>query len=216
MAHAPRWTRPPRRTALVTGASAGIGAAFARLLARRGLDLVLVARREDRLHALAAELRMGGAEVLVVPEDLASEGAADRMLAAVDHAGRTADVLINNAGYGLPGRYVFTSWAEQQAFLQLMLVSVCELTHKALPGMVERRYGRVVNVASLAGLVPGAAGAGTSPWRAGRRPGARPRGRAGGGRGGGSGGPRGPWVRGRRRPAGRGSWAWGAAPRPAC
>ena len=158
MGDAPRWTPPPRRTALVTGASAGIGAAFARLLARRGFDLVITARREDRLQALGAELRALGAEVVVIPADLAEPGASDRLLAGAAENGRTVDVLVNNAGYGLPGRYVSTSWAEQQAFLQLMLVSVCELTHKALPGMVERRYGRVVNVASLAGLVPGAAG----------------------------------------------------------
>jgi short-subunit dehydrogenase len=76
----------------------------------------------------------------------------------VSDAGRAVDVLINNAGYGLPGSYARTTWAEQSAFLQLMLTSVCELSHKALPGMLERRYGRIVNVASLAGLIPGAAG----------------------------------------------------------
>ena len=68
------------------------------------------------------------------------------------------DALVNNAGYGLPGTFATTSWADQATFLQVMLTSVCEMTHKVLPGMVERRFGRIVNVASLAGLVPGAAG----------------------------------------------------------
>ena len=145
-----------RRLCLVTGASAGIGAAFARLYARKGHDLALTARRADRLEQLAEELRQAhGVEVLVLPADLAEPGAVDRVIAGIKAAGRTVDVLINNAGYGLPGTYANTRWADQQAFLQVLLTSVCELTHKLLPGMVERGYGRIVNVASLAGLVPG-------------------------------------------------------------
>jgi short-subunit dehydrogenase len=68
------------------------------------------------------------------------------------------DAVVNNAGYGLPGTYASTTWAEQQAFLQVLLMSVCEMSHKVLPGMVERHFGRIVNVASLAGLVPGSVG----------------------------------------------------------
>jgi len=144
------------RLCLVTGASAGIGAAFARLYARKGHDLALTARRADRLEALAEEIRRDhGVEVLVIPADLAQPGAVDQVIAAIAKAGRTVDVLVNNAGYGLPGTYANTRWADQQAFLQVLLVSVCEMTHKLLPGMVERGYGRIVNVASLAGLVPG-------------------------------------------------------------
>ena len=143
-----------RRLCLVTGASAGIGAAFARLYAEKGHDLVLTARRRDRLEALAAELRQAhGIEVLVLPADLALPGAVDGLIAGLE--GRAIDVLINNAGYGLPGLYARTRWSEQAAFLQVLLVAVCELTHKLLPGMVERGYGRIVNVASLAGHVPG-------------------------------------------------------------
>lgn len=153
-----RWSPPPRRLALVTGASSGIGEAFARRLAGRGFDIALTARRTERLEALASELRAAGAEALVIPDDLSSAGAADRLLSTVASGGRSIDVLINNAGYGLPGAYVRTGWSEQAAVLQLMLVSVAELTHKVLPGMLERRYGRIVNVASLAGLIPGAAG----------------------------------------------------------
>lgn len=148
-----------RRLVLVTGASAGIGAAFARLYAERGWDLALTARRVDRLEALATELRASGAQVLVLPADLAEPGAGPDLLARIAAEGRSVDALVNNAGYGVSGVYADTRWADQQAFLQVLLVAVCALTHAALPGMLERRYGRIVNVASLAGLTPGAAGA---------------------------------------------------------
>lgn len=149
-----------RRLCLVTGASAGIGEAFARLYARNGHDLVLTARRASRLERLAEELReLHDVEVQIVPADLAEAGAVDRILAAVEARGRDVDVLINNAGYGLPGAYAETTWSDQQAFLQVLLMSVCEMTHKLLPGMLSRGYGRILNVASLAGLVPGMPGA---------------------------------------------------------
>jgi short-subunit dehydrogenase len=148
-----------RRLALVTGASAGIGAAFARTLAARGYDLALSARRVERLEALAAELRAGhGVEVLVAPADLADPAGVRRILDAVAAHGRPVDVLINNAGYGLPGAFAETRWVEQQAFLQVMVAAPCELAHKLVAPMVERRFGRIVNVASVAGLLPGAAG----------------------------------------------------------
>ena len=148
-----------RRLSLVTGASPGIGAASARVFASKGYDVALTARRADRLEALADEIRLRfGVEAFSIPADLATPGTPDAILAAVHEQGRHVDALVNNAGYGLPGAYVATSWSAQAAFLQLMLASVCELTHKVLPGMVDRRFGRIVNVASLAGLVPGAAG----------------------------------------------------------
>ena len=148
-----------RRLALITGASAGIGAAFARILAGHGYDVALTARRADRLEALAAEIRLRyGVEAYAIPADLADPTGVDAVLAGVEAQGRVVDALVNNAGYGLPGTYATTAWSDQGKFLQVMLTSVCELTHKVLPGMVERRFGRIVNVASLAGLVPGAAG----------------------------------------------------------
>jgi short-subunit dehydrogenase len=148
-----------RRLALITGASAGIGAAFARILASHGYDVALTARRADRLEALAAEIRLRfGVEAYAIPADLADPAGVDAVLAGVEAQGRVVDMLVNNAGYGLPGTYATTAWADQGKFLQVMLTSVCELTHKVLPGMIERRFGRIVNVASLAGLVPGAAG----------------------------------------------------------
>lgn len=148
-----------RRLALVTGASAGIGAAFAKVYAERGYDLALTARRTDRLEALAAEVKARhGAASLIIPADLSDPAAPDAILAAVTAEGRGVDALVNNAGYGLPGTYDKTSWADQEAFLQVMLVSVCALSHKVLPAMRARQFGRIVNVASLAGHLPGSAG----------------------------------------------------------
>ena len=148
-----------RRLALVTGASAGIGAAFARIFASHGYDVALTARRQDRLDALAEEIRLRyGVETLTVAADLSEPAAPGQILDHLAAHGRTADVLVNNAGYGLGGSYADTSWADQAAFIQVMVTAPCELAHRLLPGMLQRRFGRVVNVASLAGLIPGSAG----------------------------------------------------------
>ncbi|MCU0881480.1 MAG: SDR family oxidoreductase [Hyphomonadaceae bacterium] len=148
-----------RRLCLITGASAGIGAALARVYAERGYDLALTARRMAPMQALADELKARyGTTCLLIGEDLASNGAADRILAAVDAEGRVVDALVNNAGYGLPGAWHATTWADQHAFMTVMATVPCELAHKVLPGMRERRFGRIMNVASLAGLIPGSAG----------------------------------------------------------
>ena len=148
-----------RRLALITGASAGIGEAFARLYAKRGCDLVLVARREDKLNDLADTLELGtGAKSLVIPADLSDPNAVDHILAKINAKGHVVDVLVNNAGYGLPDEYADTSWQDQADFLQVMLTAPCELAHKVLPGMLERRWGRIVNVSSLAGFAPGSRG----------------------------------------------------------
>jgi hypothetical protein len=148
-----------RRLALITGASSGIGAAFARILAGHGYDVALTARRADRLEALADEIRLRfGGEALTVTADLAEPDAPQAILEHLADHGRTVDALINNAGYGLPGAYASTPWADQRAFLQVMTIAPCDLAHRVLPAMVERRFGRIVNVASLAGLVPGSPG----------------------------------------------------------
>ena len=149
------------RLALVTGASAGIGAALARVYATHGYDLALTARRKDRLETLADEIRLSaGVEVLIVPADLADPAAPAAILAEVAAHGRNVDALINNAGYGLVGPYAESRWEDQNASLQVMVTAVCELAHRVAPDMVERRFGRIVNVASLAGLVPGSPGGG--------------------------------------------------------
>ncbi|HUE90007.1 MAG TPA: SDR family oxidoreductase [Vicinamibacterales bacterium] len=148
----------PRR-ALVTGASSGIGLAFAHVLAERGHDLILTARRQDRLETLAFELRTRhGIDAVVMAEDLADPLAPERLVSSIARRALHVDVLVNNAGYGVPGSYATTTWTDQQKFLQVLVVAVAELTHRLLPGMIERRWGRIINVASLAGMLPGVAG----------------------------------------------------------
>jgi short-subunit dehydrogenase len=148
-----------RHRALVTGASSGIGAEFARQLAARGCDLVLTARREDRLQALAAELRtQHGVDVQVVADDLAEPAAPDRIVAFATRDGRAIDILVNNAGYGVPGRYDKVDWTTHAQFMQVLVAAPLQLCHLVLPAMRQRGFGRIVNVASLAGLVPATPG----------------------------------------------------------
>jgi short-subunit dehydrogenase len=148
-----------RRRALVTGASAGIGRAFARVLAAEGYDLILTARRRDRLDALAADLtRQYGVHADVMAENLAAPEATERLVGQIRQRLLHVDVLVNNAGYGVPGSYASTTWAQQRDFLQVLVVAVADLTHRLLPGMIDRQWGRIINVASLAGILPGVAG----------------------------------------------------------
>jgi uncharacterized protein len=148
-----------RKTVLITGASSGIGEAFAGVFAAEGFDLAITARREGRLRQVAERLRQRhDVRVEIVVEDLSDRGAPARLCAALDARGMPIDALVNNAGYGIPGAYTSTPWERQEALLQVMVMSLAELTHRVLPGMIARRYGRIVNVASLAGLVPASAG----------------------------------------------------------
>jgi hypothetical protein len=148
-----------KRTALVTGASAGIGRAFAAQLAGRGFDLVLTARRRERLEELKLAIEADrGVRVDVVVADLADPAAPRAIVEEIARRGLRIDALVNNAGYGLPDPYTRTTWEQQAAFLQVLVTSVAQLTHLFVPGMVERGYGRIVNVMSLAGLLPGAPG----------------------------------------------------------
>jgi short-subunit dehydrogenase len=147
------------RTALITGASSGIGEAFAHVFAERGFDLVLTARREDRLRTLAASLAgTHGRRVEVIRADLAHPQGAATVWREVTDRGITVDALVNNAGFGVPGSYAGSEWARQAELLQVLVVALAELTHRCLPGMVARKYGRIINVASLAGLIPAPAG----------------------------------------------------------
>lgn len=149
----------PRRRALVTGASSGIGAEFARQLAGHGCDLVLTARRLDRLEALAAELRTRcGSDVQVIGEDLADPAAPARIVAAAMGEGRQVDILVNDAGYGVPGRFDRVDWPTHAVFMQVLVTAPLQLCHLVLAGMRARGWGRIINVASLAGLVPGTPG----------------------------------------------------------
>ncbi len=145
--------------ALVTGASAGIGEAFARQLAAQGHHLALTARRRDRLQALADELEAKhGVTCLVVEADLAQAEAAQHLIEAIHRAGFYVDVLVNNAGFAVGGYYTAASWPEQARFMQVMVHAVAELTHRALPDMLEHGRGRIINVASVAGIVAGSSG----------------------------------------------------------
>lgn len=143
--------------ALVTGASSGIGAAIAREYARRGVPLVLTARRQDRLEALAAVLR-DRVPVTCIAADLADPSAPAYLQAELGRRGVPVGHLVNNAGYGVPGRFLSSDWKTHADFLQVLVTSVCELTHRFLPAMEAAGHGRIVNVASLAGLVPASAG----------------------------------------------------------
>ncbi|MGN2251801.1 SDR family NAD(P)-dependent oxidoreductase [Frateuria sp. GZRe12] len=148
-----------RPLSLVTGASAGIGAAFARQLAARGHDLILVARRTERLHALAAELHEHrGVQAHVLPADLADPTAPRQLVDVLHEQKLQVDWLVNNAGYGVPGTFEASDWPVHADFLQVLLTAPTELAWRLLPGMRGRGYGRIVNVASLAGHVPGSAG----------------------------------------------------------
>jgi short-subunit dehydrogenase len=143
----------------VTGASAGIGQAFAEALARDGHSLILTARRRERLEALAEGLRRAhGIDAHVIVADLADAAAPPRLVDEIATRGLAVDILVNNAGYGVPGRYERSSWDTHAAFIQVMVTAVCHVTYLVLPGMVERRWGRIVNIASLAGHLPAPAG----------------------------------------------------------
>lgn len=150
--------------ALVTGATAGIGAGFVEALGARGDDLVLVARDEQRLEALAQRWRSAGREVEVLPADLSDRVGMARVEQRLADSGRPIDVLVNNAGFGLTQSFVGGDLAAEQAMLDVLVTAVLRLTHAAVPGMVERGQGRIINVSSVAGWIPGGTYSAAKAW----------------------------------------------------
>jgi short-subunit dehydrogenase len=143
------------RTALITGASAGIGAAFARHLAAEGYALLLVARRVERLQELATELTsQHGVRCDVFAADLNDPAAPAAIVDFAEAQGIAIDVLINNAGLSGKTAFAETPWPKLAGELQLMVTAVTELCHRVLPGMRQRGWGRIVNLSSLAAFSP--------------------------------------------------------------
>jgi short-subunit dehydrogenase len=146
------------RTALITGASAGLGKAFAEKYAKEGFDLVLVARREDRLNSLATQLQSQySIRAHVVVMDLANPDAARDIFEKTEALGLEVDTLINNAGYGITGQFGSHSDETYQNFLQVMVASVVALSKAYVGGMKARGFGRIINVSSVAAFLPGTA-----------------------------------------------------------
>lgn len=152
---------PPSRpgtgqTALVTGASSGIGYELAKLLARDGFDLVLVARSRERLKTIARALQnTHGIKAYTIASDLSESGAASRIVRAINQEGVQVDVLVNNAGFGSYGEFARTRPEVMTEMVQVNAGAVIHLTRLLVPGMIDRGRGRILVVASLAGFQPG-------------------------------------------------------------
>ncbi|WP_420593627.1 SDR family NAD(P)-dependent oxidoreductase [Deinococcus sp.] len=152
----PTQTSSSKPTALVTGASGGIGEAVARQLAARGLNLLLIARSEDKLQKLAAELAdKHHIQTQIMALDLNDPGAAAEVQRECEYRQLEIGLLVNNAGIGVYGEFAGSKLGEQLDMIQLNIAALTELTHRFLPGMIGRGRGRVLNVASTAAFLPG-------------------------------------------------------------
>ena len=154
---------------LITGASSGIGLELARVAAGKGHDLVLVARTEGKLRELARELHeRHGVRAEVIAADLSRPEAAAEVVSRLEALGIQIDALVNNAGFGVYGPFTETALAIELQVIQVNIVALTELTKRLLPGMVARRSGRILNVASTAAFLPGLADGGayatTAMW----------------------------------------------------
>ena len=140
-----------KKIALITGASAGLGVEFARQLSKRGHHLVLAARRKDRLDALAREL--GNARAVAI--DLSKASAAAKLMADLEAAGEEVEILVNNAGFGLIGRFAELDSKRERQMIDLNVGALADLCRAIAPGMIERKSGAILNVASTAAFQPG-------------------------------------------------------------
>jgi len=144
---------------LVTGASSGIGQAMAAVFAANGFNLVVTARRISSLDELADKLaREYGARVEVIALDLTTDGAALSLCTEIEARNLEVDAIAHCAGFGLPGGFLSSEWPAQSALLTLHASVPAELTYRLLPGMIDRKYGRIIYVSSIAGLVDSGAG----------------------------------------------------------
>lgn len=145
--------------ALITGASSGIGTAFARHAASQGWSVGLTARRTDRLEALADEIRLAfGVEADCFPRDLSEPRSAEALIESVAQAGRTVNCLVNNAGYSIPQCFTGVSLADHRAFLELTVATPVALAHGVLPAMIDSGRGRIINISSITALSSGGKG----------------------------------------------------------
>jgi short-subunit dehydrogenase len=152
-------------TALITGPTAGIGRGFADAFARKGFDLVLVARDEKRLHAVASDLtQQYGVSCEVLPADLSERVDVDRVAARLTDPDHPVRVLVNNAGFGLNRSFLGSSIDDEQRSLDVLVTAVLRLTHAAVPGMIDRGTGLVVNVSSIAGWITGGTYSAAKSW----------------------------------------------------
>jgi len=145
-----------RKTALITGASGGLGEEFARLCAADGYDLVLVARSKERLQHLADELKNKHAiGARIIPIDLSAESGVQDLVHDLDTHGTAVTMLVNNAGFGTYGLFAQSDFHDLQNMMKLNMLALTTLTHQLLPGMIERKHGRILTVSSTAAFQPG-------------------------------------------------------------
>ena len=150
-------TKPCRytgKTALITGASSGIGAATAAALAAQGLKVVLVARRQERLEQLAYDISTKSGQALVMPADLSNALGVDQLVRDLFQKGIRVDVLVNNAGFGWYGYYADMAWETAHEMLLVNVSAVIQLTRLLLPAMLDKRCGHIINIGSIAGSMP--------------------------------------------------------------
>lgn len=145
-----------KKTVLLTGASSGIGKELAKLFAADGYDLVVAARRKEKLAELKQELEDAhGVRVFVMEKDLSVPGAGTELYNQIEKEGLEIDILVNNAGFGGQGKFIERDWEADLAMINVNVTSLAELTRRVLPGMVERGSGKILNVASTAAFLPG-------------------------------------------------------------
>src|SRR5438132_3086769 len=142
-----------RQTALITGTSRGIGPHIARAMAKAGYNLVLASRSGRELEALAKQLTISGAEAVAVPTDVTDPGALEHLVSVAEAAFGHVDVLVNNAGGDPQREFDQMSWSDNESIFRLNVLAPMELTHRLLPGMLDRRSGHVVSISSIAGRI---------------------------------------------------------------